>query len=301
MDYSSPPDSSVHGILQAGILEWVAIPFSRGSSPSRDWTQVCFIAGRFFTIWAIREAPQAISCCLNQGGFLSSWLSSTQGSNLRLLHWQVDSLPLSHQGSPRIGSTFKIYLESSPFSPLLPWVSAASPCLSLGFFPHTYLSWFHATAEGTSSKLDQIMSLLCSNLPIFHSKEKPKSLKALHLSDLLSHLLTSLPLLQPHWLPATSQACQEHSFFRAFALAVPSAWTPLHYLHIERPHLLQVFAKMLPFQWVPPWPALSYTSASLFCSTWYLLICFVIFKVRLPPPHKCQLHGAKESCSLLHL
>ena len=46
------PGSSVHGILQAGILEWAAIPSSRGSSQSRDRTQVSHIAGRFFTIWA---------------------------------------------------------------------------------------------------------------------------------------------------------------------------------------------------------------------------------------------------------
>ena len=45
----SPPGSSVHGILQARILEWVAISFSRGSSQPRDRTQVSCIAGRFFT------------------------------------------------------------------------------------------------------------------------------------------------------------------------------------------------------------------------------------------------------------
>ena len=44
----SPPGSSVHGILQARILEWVAIPFSRGSSQLRDQTWVSCIAGRFF-------------------------------------------------------------------------------------------------------------------------------------------------------------------------------------------------------------------------------------------------------------
>ena len=49
--------SSVHGILQARILEWVAISFSRGSSWSRNQTQVSSIAGRFFTNWAMREAP----------------------------------------------------------------------------------------------------------------------------------------------------------------------------------------------------------------------------------------------------
>ena len=44
------------GILQARILEWVAMPSSRGSSQPRDWTQVSHIAGRFFTSWATGEA-----------------------------------------------------------------------------------------------------------------------------------------------------------------------------------------------------------------------------------------------------
>ena len=43
------PGSSVHAILQARMLEWVAIPSSRGSSQPRDQTQVSHIAGRFFT------------------------------------------------------------------------------------------------------------------------------------------------------------------------------------------------------------------------------------------------------------
>ena len=51
-----PMDYTVHGILQARILEWVAIPFSRGSSQPRDWTQVSLIASEFFTSWATREA-----------------------------------------------------------------------------------------------------------------------------------------------------------------------------------------------------------------------------------------------------
>ena len=56
MDYSLP-GSSVHGILQARILEWVAIFFSKGSSLPRDWTWVSCIAGSFFIIWATREVP----------------------------------------------------------------------------------------------------------------------------------------------------------------------------------------------------------------------------------------------------
>ena len=50
-----PMDCTVHGILQARILEWVAIPFSRESSQTRDQTQVSCIAGGFFTIWTTRE------------------------------------------------------------------------------------------------------------------------------------------------------------------------------------------------------------------------------------------------------
>ena len=52
----SPPGSSVHGILQARILEWIAIFFSRGSSWPRDRTQVSCISGRCFNLWATREA-----------------------------------------------------------------------------------------------------------------------------------------------------------------------------------------------------------------------------------------------------
>ena len=52
----SPPCSSVHGILQARILEWVAISFSRGSSWPRDGTQVSCIVVICFNLWATREA-----------------------------------------------------------------------------------------------------------------------------------------------------------------------------------------------------------------------------------------------------
>ena len=51
----SPPGTSIHGLSQARILEWVAISSSRGSSWPRDQTQVSCIAGRLFTVWATRE------------------------------------------------------------------------------------------------------------------------------------------------------------------------------------------------------------------------------------------------------
>ena len=52
------PGSSVHGILQARVLGWVAISFSRATSQPRDWTHVSCIVGRFFTVWATRQAHQ---------------------------------------------------------------------------------------------------------------------------------------------------------------------------------------------------------------------------------------------------
>ena len=70
---SSPPGSSVYGILQVRILQWVAILFSRGSSQPRDWTWVSWIAGGFFTIWATREA-------LTVTWPFTKWLSLLQAS-----------------------------------------------------------------------------------------------------------------------------------------------------------------------------------------------------------------------------
>ena len=55
-----PPGSSVFGILQARILEWVAIPFPRESFQPRDQNQVSCIAGRFSTNWAMREAHKNV-------------------------------------------------------------------------------------------------------------------------------------------------------------------------------------------------------------------------------------------------
>ena len=68
----SPPGSSVHGILQTRILDWVAIPFSRGSSWPRDQTRLSCIAGRLFAIWATKKPIQfsrsVLSDCLQPHG-----------------------------------------------------------------------------------------------------------------------------------------------------------------------------------------------------------------------------------------
>ena len=56
--------SSVHGIFQARVLEWIAISFSRGSSRPRNRTRISHIAGRRFTVWATREALFSLKCIL---------------------------------------------------------------------------------------------------------------------------------------------------------------------------------------------------------------------------------------------
>ena len=79
----SLPGSSVHGILQARILEWVAMPFSRGSSQPRDWTQVYCIAGEFLTIWATSEAVtfnQSVQSLSHVWLFATPWTAAHQPS-----------------------------------------------------------------------------------------------------------------------------------------------------------------------------------------------------------------------------
>ena len=79
---SSVSGSSVHGILQARILEWVIHSLLPGSSPPMDQTQVSCIAGRFFTIWAAREAHMFSYCMLSLFShvqlFVTSWTVARQ-------------------------------------------------------------------------------------------------------------------------------------------------------------------------------------------------------------------------------
>ena len=90
-------DYTVHGNLQARILEWVAVRFSRGSSQPRDQTQVSHIAGWFFISWATREAPEY----WNVGSLsLLQQIILTQKLNWVLLHCRRILYQLSFQGSP---------------------------------------------------------------------------------------------------------------------------------------------------------------------------------------------------------
>ena len=93
----SPPGSSVHGIHQAGILEWVAIPFSRGSSQSRDQTQVSYTAGWFFTIIA------KFLCITSLQGHLCEFLFHAPNLPLRPLRELNHSEELITQGESSSG------------------------------------------------------------------------------------------------------------------------------------------------------------------------------------------------------
>ena len=72
LTHCDPMDCIVPGIFQPRILKWVAFPFSRGSSQTRDWTQVSHIAGGFFTSWATREALRILEWVAYP---FSSWCS----------------------------------------------------------------------------------------------------------------------------------------------------------------------------------------------------------------------------------
>ena len=119
-----PMDYTVHRVLQARILKWVAISFSRGSYPPRDQTRVSYIVGRFFTSWATREAYKVLVAKLSdspqphglQPTRLSVGFSRQEywsglpfpspgdlpdpGIKPKSPALQVDSLPLNRWGSP---------------------------------------------------------------------------------------------------------------------------------------------------------------------------------------------------------
>ena len=83
----SLPGSSIHGILQARILEWVAIPLSRGSFWLGDWTSVSCIAGRFFTIWATREAQEDELAALARKWTQASWAAGENSTAEPPMHF----------------------------------------------------------------------------------------------------------------------------------------------------------------------------------------------------------------------
>ena len=109
---------TVHGILQARILERVAFPFSRGSSQPRDLTQVSRTAGRFFTSLVTGKPKNTGVGSLS----LLRWIFPTQELNQGLLHCRQILYQLNYQGSPSLHCrTLKnLALPTSPASKVLP-------------------------------------------------------------------------------------------------------------------------------------------------------------------------------------
>ena len=142
----NPMDYTVHGILWARILKWVAFPFSRGSSQPMNRTQVSHIAGRFFTSWAMGEAQNTGvgSLSLLQRIFL------TQEWNQGLLHCRQILYQLSHKGSPII-----LEWAAYPFSRGSVWPRDRTgvSCIAGGFhIPSIFL-------DHRNRKINKIQSL----------------------------------------------------------------------------------------------------------------------------------------------
>ena len=108
----SLPGSSVHGILQARILEWIAMLFSRGSSWPRDWTQISCTAGRFFTVWATREALYAEHIMWNAGLDESQARMKIAGRNINNIKYADDTTLIAESKEELKSLLMKVKEES---------------------------------------------------------------------------------------------------------------------------------------------------------------------------------------------
>ena len=137
----SPP-GSVHGILQARISEWVAIPFSRGSSGPRDQTQVSHIVGRFSTDWATREAltkPHTLSEFPLSLCYCSVPQACPTLKPHGLQHARLPCLSLS-PGVCSSSCPLSRWCRSTISSPIIPFSSCPQSFLHQGPFQFPYLS-----------------------------------------------------------------------------------------------------------------------------------------------------------------
>ena len=180
MSYS-PPGSSVHGILQARILEWVAMPSSRGSSQPGDWTWIFSTAGKFFTIWAtgkpmdyilhqyLGENYSSIQSPSHVWLFVTPWTAARQSSLSITNSWVCsNSCPWSRWCNPTISSSvvpFSSCLQSFPASGSFPvsqfftpggqsiGVSASTSLLPMNirdWFPLGWICWISLQSKGLS-------------------------------------------------------------------------------------------------------------------------------------------------------
>ena len=105
----SPPGCSVHGILQARILEWVAMPSLRGPSWPRNWTWVSCFTGRFFTIWTTRNPSEPLSQAKTNRSIINCCDSHCFGA-LFLLCWEFCPSTLWNK-------TLPVWVSACPWIP----------------------------------------------------------------------------------------------------------------------------------------------------------------------------------------
>ena len=133
----SLPGSSVHGILQARILDWVAISFSKGSSWLTNWTRISCTAGRFFTDLAAAAAAKSLQSCPTLCDPIDS---SPPGSPIpgilqaRTLEWLAISYSNAWKWKVKGKSLSRVQLFATP------WTAAHQALPSMGFSRQEYWS-----------------------------------------------------------------------------------------------------------------------------------------------------------------
>ena len=119
--------SCVHRILQAIILEWIAIPFSRRSSWPRDRTQVCCITGRFFTIWATTVSYQTtFPPCANL--FLLYNIDLRDGPEIAILYIKIINWQKPLLGCLLLWGHFKYILWNKLYDVFLTSLFSRASC-----------------------------------------------------------------------------------------------------------------------------------------------------------------------------
>ena len=187
--------SSVHVILQARILEWVAFPFSRGSSWPRGWTRFSCTAGRFFTIWATRECVPSLCHFLtwehskflvkSKRDFLGNGRSCfcqrrTLWSSLRV--WEFGILSAGPSSRMRNSLYSWLWREKDVCSAYLQTNKLKKPCYNLRFWKIKYSS----LALSFIGSLKALSTFLALPLNLFTD---------IFLNKSLAHLISSWCLL----------------------------------------------------------------------------------------------------------
>ena len=175
----SLPDSSVYGISQARILEWVTISFSKGSFLPRDWTYVSSLAGRFFTIWATWEAPccssesvshSVVSNCLQPHGLYSPW--NSPGQNIGAGSLSLLQRIFQTQGfNPVLPHCRQILLPAEPNSAIFSWHTLPRLLRAFSYFWHLKQS---------------ILTIFANFLVAFHEGEHFRELDSAIFTDTTS-------------------------------------------------------------------------------------------------------------------